>query len=117
MEDSYNVTVPMMRMSSLPTPPGLAPILEPSSEFEYWPTRRESSLSEMSLDAVPIRELTGLAATFGIEQNDCYEAADLRRKIEEKRRSLVQQQKTLHSLKPFLISCIDSGAGVIDDFD
>ena len=39
----------------------------------------------MCLENVPIRELTGLAATFGIEQDDCFEASDLRKKIEEKR--------------------------------
>ena len=57
-------------MSSLPVPPTLAPIIEPSEEFEYKEYRdrepSKSALTEMCLDHVPIRELTGLAAIFGI---------------------------------------------------
>lgn len=69
----------------------------------------------MCLDNVPIRELTGIASTFGIRQDDCFEAGELRQKIEEKREVLKKQQKELYALRPFLISCIDdSGAGVIE---
>ena len=68
----------------LPMPPAtLAPIIEPSEEFDV--KYSHSTLSEMSLENVPIRELTGLAETLGISQDDCYEAAELRKKIEEKR--------------------------------
>lgn len=80
--------MPIIRTSSLPAPPTLAPIYEPSEEITHVTERRDSNLSEMSLEMVPVRELTGLAATFGIEQDDCYEAAELRRKIEEKRQAL-----------------------------
>ena len=80
-------------MSSLPVQPTLAPIIEPSEEFEYKEYRdrkpsaeyrdhKPSALTEMCLDHVPIRELTGLAAIFGIDQENCFEASELRRKIE-----------------------------------
>ena len=50
-------------MSSLPMPPTLAPIIEPDEEFEYkeYRERKPSAMTEMCLDTVPIRELTGLA--------------------------------------------------------
>ena len=67
-------------------PPELAPVMEPSEEKVVG--QSTSDLSEVSLDVIPIRELTGLAEIMGIKQDDCFEAAELRKKIEEKRNML-----------------------------
>ena len=67
-------------------PPELAPVMEPSEEKVVG--QSTSDLSEVSLDVIPIRELTGLAEIMGIKQDDCFESAELRKKIEEKRNLL-----------------------------
>ena len=67
-------------------PPVLAPVAEPSEDKVLG--QSTSDLSEVSLDVIPIRELTGLAQLMGIKQDDCFEAGELRKKIEEKRNLL-----------------------------
>ena len=58
--------MPIVRTSSLPPMPStLFPIIEPSEEFDM-ASHNHSTVSEMSLEGVPIRELTGLAETLGI---------------------------------------------------